>query len=564
MNLLKHTIKAHKSSKQSIVDITHDWIVDIAAARQNTSDKNSSSSEYTPLRVQRLSTSCDYAAWKRLSDSPRRRLSNLEYPHLPHETSSPLTDNPLTDTVFTVSHGSPRTMDSITPATPEDDVFEQVDDVEEVEEVEEVAEELVDEYVDSDEVSDTMVVEEVVTVEIQLNHCTNTLQRMMTCCTLKNDQGAQTLKELIISQKCVDIDIYRNKKKNNCTLLHEAARSNNVECMQVLINFGSNIHVQDAILATPLHYACSSGAKESAAFLLKLGANVNAKDHYEAFPMLIAMKNNHLEVMDILRLCDADVHLKTKRGDSCLHIAARSGLRKRVQYLMEKCEASVSRLNTNHEHVLFASLSNYSVTSFICETLNYKALCKLVSGYNSSGRTVFHEACDNGYLEALLVIVQSIYHKGKKEDSAQLAEQFLTEQFNSYDKAKGYAPLHFAVAKQHAKIVKYLSLCSQVDVNKKDLMNGNTALHLAVLSKRVDIVDIIITMGKADVSIRNNHKESCRRMIERIGGTSADLLVQKPSRSFNTVIQKASSFESMKKLKKSFLNRSFTVVPEPC
>ena len=343
--------------------------------------------------------------------------------------------------------------------------------------------------------------------------------KLFELCVIPEDRGLDAI-ERLTGHIGIHVDSFRGP--NNITLMHAAARANNVHCLSFFLQSGGNMNALDSMQSTPLHHACSSGAKDAVMFLVVNKANVNAKDQYECFPLLLAMRNNYKSVMRILlEYGKADVHLKSKLGETCLHIAAREGYLKRTKFLVLDCHASINRTNTNSEHVLFVALKNRSITQLICDQVDsFKNLCKLVSVTNRYGKTVFHEACENGYLEGLLVLIQEIKKKGVAETSdPKVAEAFLWERLNEYDGKKGYAPLHFAVINGHLKLVKYLALSAQVDIDKRDLVLKNTALHYAIQEKHNEICDILTQFGKASLSSKNAKRESCKRLSLKMGVT---------------------------------------------
>jgi ankyrin repeat protein len=400
----------------------------------------------------------------------------------------------------------------------EEDLWTDVDS-----EIVEDSDEELDDACASGEVPDTIfdieetIIHSVNIYEEELALCNSTVEKLFYACSAEKDIGLSTLKKLMDPTK-FNPNTYRDKKKNRCTLLHVAARSNNTECMQYLISLGSDINCRDAVLATPLHYACGNNAIDSVVMLLSHGADVNAKDHYETFPMLIAVKNNYMELMRVLVDFKADVHMKTKKGETCLHVACREGYLKRVQYLVTECNASVSRLNTNNEHMLFAALEHVSIMQFICDHVDtYTQLCRMVAVTNCSGQSVIHYACDKGYLEGLLVLIQSLKEKGIASVGVSQVESFLMKHMNEYDIMNGFAPLHIAVMRGHPTLVKYLALCAQVDINLKDMRDGNTALHMAIEYQMDEICNILVNTGKADLKAKNSKRESCQKLSDRIG-----------------------------------------------
>jgi ankyrin repeat protein len=345
--------------------------------------------------------------------------------------------------------------------------------------------------------------------------CKTTEMKLFYACRMSNNRGLATLQRLLLQLGTDNsFDSIRDQSSNNCTLMHAAASGNNIDCMQLLVELGSDVNSLDNLYATPLHYACARGCHESVHFLATNGAHINAKDQYEAFPLLVAMTNNYPELMRTLVLYNADVHLKGKKGDSCLHIASRKGYRKRMNILIDELNASIYRLNSDNEHVLFCCLQHPSITQSICDRVDYKGMTKMVSSVNVRGRTVFHVASDNGYLESLLVIIQSLTQKVQTDTKT--LDTLLELRMNELDN-DGFAPIHLATRSDHENVVKILAGCIQVNINSKDKRNGNTALHLAIIANNVTLVQMLVELGGADLTIKNNSGDSCEALAKNAG-----------------------------------------------
>ncbi|XP_062114650.1 uncharacterized protein LOC133825764 [Humulus lupulus] len=73
-----------------------------------------------------------------------------------------------------------------------------------------------------------------------------------------------------------------------------------VKCVQVLIEFGANVHVVDYNKDTPLHYAAHYGQKECVAILLENEASITSENMYDKTPIHIARQENHDHVVKLL------------------------------------------------------------------------------------------------------------------------------------------------------------------------------------------------------------------------------------------------------------------------
>jgi len=312
--------------------------------------------------------------------------------------------------------------------------------------------------------------------------------------TKPNDAGAPTLCKMLddgsFERRRVNEVVRNSSESPACSLLHIAAKANNVECMQVLMNNGAIIDSKDSIEATPLHYACSSGANEAVVFLLMNGANVHAKDTYDTFPLLLALKRDYLSIARMLILNQADVHLKGKRGNTALHTAASNGNVNHVDILAGEFNASLLRVNDSHESVLFCALANPPVVHKICDHANNSSILgKLVAMKNNKGRTVFHECCEKGYLESLLTILESLCNKAS--DIAQI-DSYLDQKLNELS-TDGFSPLHCATIAGRYQIIQFLVTIKNVHIHKVCARN-HSPLHYAITYNYSNVAQLLTTV----------------------------------------------------------------------
>ena len=78
---------------------------------------------------------------------------------------------------------------------------------------------------------------------------------------------------------------------------------------------------------------------------------------------------------------------------------------------------------------------------------------------------------------------------------------------NDYDKQSGMTLLMLSVIKQYINFIN-LFLENGADINKKNLKDGNTALHYAAMGKNKDIIEILLKDNNCDSLIKNNNNET--------------------------------------------------------
>lgn len=112
------------------------------------------------------------------------------------------------------------------------------------------------------------------------------------------------------------------KNEDNETPLHLAARSTNTDCIQLLIDSGSDINAKSDY-GTPLTIAASFGNDEAVKIFISLGADIQAKDHQMYTPLHLAAVEGYASTCQVL--CDAGANLNENQnqwGKTPLHIAA--------------------------------------------------------------------------------------------------------------------------------------------------------------------------------------------------------------------------------------------------
>ncbi|MBP6002560.1 MAG: ankyrin repeat domain-containing protein [Pyrinomonadaceae bacterium] len=105
------------------------------------------------------------------------------------------------------------------------------------------------------------------------------------------------------------------------TPLHYLAVENQLEAVQVLVAFGSDINTLNHFGATPLSDAASLGHAEIVKFLLSAGAKIGVDGQDE--PTLIrAVSSGSVETVHMLLDAGADVDVRNDLDETALHIAA--------------------------------------------------------------------------------------------------------------------------------------------------------------------------------------------------------------------------------------------------
>ena len=109
----------------------------------------------------------------------------------------------------------------------------------------------------------------------------------------------------------LDVDV-RNKDGDTPLIL--AAETNQVEMVDMLLNFGADVDVRNKDGDTPLIHAAKTDQVEIVDMLLRFGADVDAVNKYGDTPLILAAKNNQVKIVDMLLRFGAYVDAVNKDG----------------------------------------------------------------------------------------------------------------------------------------------------------------------------------------------------------------------------------------------------------
>jgi ankyrin repeat protein len=130
-----------------------------------------------------------------------------------------------------------------------------------------------------------------------------------------------------------NVNVQDNDKK---TPLHIACCKNDFKIAELLLEHGANVNVQSKKGGnTPLHYACRRGNVETVKLLLEYGADVNVQNKDEVTPLHIVCKRNNIEIVELLLKEDANINVQEEYGDTPLCKACRKGNVEIVELLLK-------------------------------------------------------------------------------------------------------------------------------------------------------------------------------------------------------------------------------------
>ena len=119
------------------------------------------------------------------------------------------------------------------------------------------------------------------------------------------------------------------------TPLHMAARNGHEPCVTKLIEGKASVHFQDLQKMTALHNASCSESQPCVEVLLLHGADCNALDSDSWTPLHFAARFNNVDAVKLLLEKSANPNVQDRDGWTALHNCARNGRNKCVQALLE-------------------------------------------------------------------------------------------------------------------------------------------------------------------------------------------------------------------------------------
>ncbi|KAL2091699.1 hypothetical protein ACEWY4_011515 [Coilia grayii] len=249
------------------------------------------------------------------------------------------------------------------------------------------------------------------------------------------------------------------------TPLHLAAGYNRVRIVQLLLQYGADVHAKDKGGLVPLHNACSYGHYEVTDLLLKHGACVNAMDLWQFTPLHEAASKNRVEVCSLLLSHGADPTLANCHSKSAVDMAPTAELKERLTYEFK----GHSLLQAARE----ADMAKVKKT-LVLEIISFK--------HPQTHETALHCA------------VASPHPKRK-----QVTELLLRKGANVNEKNKDFmSSFHVAAERAHNDVLEVLHKHG-AKVNALDTL-GQTALHRAALAGHLQTCRLLLSYG-ADAAI---------------------------------------------------------------
>ena len=193
------------------------------------------------------------------------------------------------------------------------------------------------------------------------------------------------------------------RDKQSLTVLHYAAKYGHQEIISYLWLSDDNIvrdnatefRSQTGIM--PLHLAAESGSVECVEFLIDNGSDIDAQTFEGNTPLHYSV--SHIETMECLIDHGCDIHIKNNYGKTAFELAMKKGTIETAQYVLNK----KIELKEDCSDIFFAAAesSNIDIFNLFVEKgidMNYE---------NHLGETALHLAAKGGNIEFVTFLVEN-------------------------------------------------------------------------------------------------------------------------------------------------------------
>ncbi|CAM9200565.1 unnamed protein product, partial [Ectocarpus fasciculatus] len=264
---------------------------------------------------------------------------------------------------------------------------------------------------------------------------------------------------------------------------------------------------------------------------LRHGAEPNVTDKARSTcPLFTACSNGNFGLVVTLVERSANRTFLDPHGNTCLHVAASTGNKLIVKYLLE-CGSAMNTVNNNGQRPLDIAFAHGHVEA-IAAFKHFKSAL--------SRNTIFLNACAEGDLEYL----HNFFLSGSDPKSV-LSENksnglHIACAFGQVEVAKGLADCGLELNEPNsAGLTPFLWCCeigqvagiewlhmNGVDINQTVAFSGNTGLHIAAMHAQDDVVDWLLR-HRADVSILNKDGDSALTVACSAGHISTSSLLSR-------------------------------------
>ncbi|CAH1401021.1 unnamed protein product [Nezara viridula] len=263
--------------------------------------------------------------------------------------------------------------------------------------------------------------------------------------------------------------------RNDDTILKDDEFENKtVSVMKTLLDHGAELNAQSYLKQTALHRAAAGGYAGVVDYLLSWNASLSIEDYLCFTPFQWAASIGNVKVLDILLKHGDDVNRNGCNGVTALHMAIRRNDTAFIKYLLSK-NADPNIMSEDGQTPLDLTFDPLS-EKFMKLLFTHGAK---VEDNSFLGSKILFDAVSNKSIEIVKLLLNN------------------TKNFNSYPTAI----LNHAIGTRFSEGIDLL-ISHGADVVEKDI-HGNLPLTLAVMSRSMAYVKLILVTGSSKISKKN-------------------------------------------------------------
>ena len=263
---------------------------------------------------------------------------------------------------------------------------------------------------------------------------------------------------------------------NGWTPLHVAAARGNADILRHLLCQFPNIEIKGKEMNqdTPLSYAALNGKAESIEILLEFGANVHARNKCEYTPIMVAAFERHAEAVTMLLKGGANPNDEAGFSGSALLLASGTGTW-RLPTLRALIEGGAN-VKPKHPHGLTPL---HNIAKF---------------GFDDEMAYLIGKGCEpdrpqwNGHTPLVIAI-----QKSKRECVRLLLDAGADR--NRTSEETNYAPVHWAASCPNWQIMQMLLETNDVELDVPAGSERRTPLYMAYEAKNMTVVKMLLKAG---------------------------------------------------------------------
>ena len=292
----------------------------------------------------------------------------------------------------------------------------------------------------------------------------------------------------------------------NATALMLAIEKGNADVINILINAGASMAVENAVGNTWIHYAVSGDCDmEVLQSVIHRGADVNATNKQNVTALMLASQMGNLDAMNVLLSAGANHTTANANGDTWIHYAIYGDCSKEVLQLIIDEGADVNATNNENVTALMLASKKGNINAMnVLITAGADQTIEDADG-NQWIHCAVHEYCTKEVLQLIIDLGADVNARNKQNITALMLASFVGNRDamkvllsaganKATENVVGNTWIHYAIHGDCSKDVLQSIIDAGADVNATNKQNC-TALMLAGLKENVDAINVLLSAG---------------------------------------------------------------------